>query len=179
ELLRELHGMVEVRWGVRRARLNDYLQQLGPDAVDFAVALQRSTEYDVFRLCDNLPGVAAWLAMYRMIEVGGLLRTEGVELLRRALEDLPSSWVDDVAAMVTGPPVVQTTRPAVEAQVEPAASTATALLRVGARSIEGGRLLIVGFAHRVWSWQRKLTAAGEAGGWAAMCSAPMRDLLSR
>ncbi len=99
ELLRNLATLSEEPAAVRRAALNDYLASLGSDATDFASQFEDTTGIEVAGFADDLPGTAALLASYRLIERGEIGTGEAVELLRRSLQDLSPAWIEGVRAM--------------------------------------------------------------------------------
>ena len=99
QLLRTLETLCEEPASVRRATLNDYLTSLGTEALEFASQFEDTTGIEVAGLAEDLPGAAALLATYRLIERGEVGTSEGVDLLRRSLHDLSPSWIEGVRAM--------------------------------------------------------------------------------
>ena len=96
KLLRILETMCEEPSSRRRATLNDYLQGLGMEAVAFSRRFEEVTGIDAAGLADDVPGAAALLGSYRLIERGELGMEEGVDLLRRSLKDLSPDWIEGV-----------------------------------------------------------------------------------
>jgi len=182
ELLRELNLMMEERTSVRRAMLSDYIEQLGPMAVEFVRLYNFTTDRDALELCDDLPGVAALLAVYRMVEINEMSERQGVDALRTSLNCLPSVWVDDVSAIIVRPSFEQATRPAEDSPNGERADggrPATALLRLTLHSAEGARAIFGDLVADVLSAPSKLRATIASGDWPAVCSAPVRGWLSR
>lgn len=102
ELLRTLGTLQEESSDVRRAALNDYLYSLGTEAQEFAAQFEETTGIEVLGLSDDLPGAAALLATFRLVERGELGASEGVDLLRRSLQDLAPQWIDGVRVITDG-----------------------------------------------------------------------------
>ncbi|NUQ65933.1 MAG: hypothetical protein HUU20_26020 [Pirellulales bacterium] len=102
ELLRTLETLCEESASVRRSTLSDYLTNLGTGALEFASQFEGTTGIEVVGLADDLPGTAALLATYRLIERGELGASEAVDLLRRSLQDLSPAWIEGVRAITAG-----------------------------------------------------------------------------
>lgn len=100
ELLRTLAAQAEERAETRQRTLSRHLAAMG--AIDFASNLEEATGVEVIELTDNLPGLAAFLGVYRLVERGELAMDEGVDLLERSLRSSSPSWLDGVAAMTAG-----------------------------------------------------------------------------
>jgi hypothetical protein len=99
ELLRALEVLCEEPSAVRRATLNDYLVSVGDEALEFSSRFEDTTGIEVLGLADDLPGTAALLATFRLIERGELGIDEGASLLQRSLRDLPAAWIKGVQAI--------------------------------------------------------------------------------
>ncbi len=95
-LLRVLETMCEESSSRRRTALNDYLQDLGMEAVAFSQRIEEATGVDVAGLADDLPGAAALLGSYRLTERGELGLEEAVDVLRRSLDRLSPEWIEGV-----------------------------------------------------------------------------------
>jgi hypothetical protein len=100
-LLRTVARQVEERPETRRAVLDDYLEALGFEARDFARRLEDSTGVEALGLVDNLPGLAALLGTFRLVEQGQLGVDQGVEVLSGAIWNLPEPWIDGVEQIST------------------------------------------------------------------------------
>lgn len=96
DLLRTLSRLFEEPSGVRRAALNDYLETEGTDALDFAARFEDLTGIEFLGLADDLPGVAAFLASYRLLQQSELGVDEASDLLRRSLQRFAQPWIDGV-----------------------------------------------------------------------------------
>jgi len=97
ELIRQIHRMSEEPRAVRRAALGDYLEELGPLAVELAGQWEQATGRDTLDLCDDLAGAAAFLGTFRLVEREEIGLNEGVDLLERGLDDLPACWVEQTS----------------------------------------------------------------------------------
>ena len=96
EILRTLETLCEEPSGVRRATFNDYLEGLGMEAIDFASRFEDITGVEVLGLADDLPGAAAFLGSFRLVEQGELGMDEAVDLLEQSLERLSVEWIEGV-----------------------------------------------------------------------------------
>ncbi len=123
DLLRLLERLCEEPSGVRRASLNDYLESLGTEAIDFATRFEDTTGIEVLGLADDIPGTAALLASYRLVEQGEISTDAGVDLLRRSLEHLSQSWISGVAR-ITADAFQEDAQAGFSAQPEPVRSSA-------------------------------------------------------
>ncbi len=99
DLLRSLARLCDDPSGVRRAVLNDHLESLGSEAIEFATQFEDATGVEVLGLADDLPGAAALLGCFRLMEQGELGMDESADLLRRALPNISEEWSKDVAEM--------------------------------------------------------------------------------
>ncbi len=97
EILRTLETLCDESSGVRRATLNDYLEALGWEAIDFASRFEDVTGIEVLGLADDLPGAAAFLGAFRLMEQGELGQDEAVDLLERSLQNLSLEWIEGVS----------------------------------------------------------------------------------
>jgi hypothetical protein len=97
--------------GVRRATLNDYLEGLGVDAIDFTAQFENLSGIEVLGLADDVAGAAALLASFRLYDQGEVGMDEAVDVLRHALENLSNEWIEAVDEMT------------VEAYAEPASGS--------------------------------------------------------
>ena len=96
EILKTLERLSEDPSGVRRATLNEYLEELGSDAVEFAGRFEDFSGIDVLGLADDLPGTAAFLASFRLLQRGELGIDETVDVLRHSLDNLSLKWIEGV-----------------------------------------------------------------------------------
>jgi hypothetical protein len=96
EILKTLETLCEEPSGVRRSTLNDYLEALGWEAISFASRFEDVTGIEVLSLADDLPGAAAFLGAFRLLERGELGMDEAVDLLRRSLQNLTLEWIQGV-----------------------------------------------------------------------------------
>ncbi len=85
----------------RRACLNEYIEALGFEAIDFAYRYEDATDADVLTLADDLPGAAAFLASYRLVEQGQIGTDDAVVLLEGALSGLSLDWIEDVGRIAS------------------------------------------------------------------------------
>ena len=97
QVLRTLETQCEEPSGVRRASLNGYVEDLGWEAIDFASQFEDRTGIEVLGLADDLPGAAAFLGVFRLVERGELGMEEGIDLLRRSLQRLSLEWIEGVS----------------------------------------------------------------------------------
>ena len=103
ETLRSLAGLFEEPTSVRQATFSEHLDNLGTDATDFAMRFEETTGVEILGFADDLPGAAALLATFRLIEQGAVEVDEGIDLLWRGLEGLTGEWIDDVTEMTAEP----------------------------------------------------------------------------
>jgi len=96
EVLKTLETLCAEPSGVRRATLNDYLEALGWEAIALASRFEDITGIEVLGLADDLPGAAAFLGTFRLLEQGELGTDEAVDLLRRSLQNLSLDWIEGV-----------------------------------------------------------------------------------
>ena len=99
QVLRTLETQCEEPSGVRRASLNGYVEDLGWEAIDFASQFEDRTGIEVLGLADDLPGAAAFLGVFRLVERGELGMEEGIDLLRRSLQRLSLEWIEGVSGI--------------------------------------------------------------------------------
>jgi hypothetical protein len=102
EILRTLEMLGNEPSGVRRATLNDYLEALGWEAIAFASRFEDVAGIEVLGLADDLPGAAAFLGVFRLVEQGELGMDEAVDLLERSLDSLSLDWIEGVSEMTAG-----------------------------------------------------------------------------
>jgi hypothetical protein len=102
QVLRNLETLCEEPSGTRRSVLNDYLEGMGYEAIDFASRFEDVTGIEALSLADDLPGTAAFLACFRLVEQGELGMDEAVDLLRRTLERPSLDWIEGVRAITAG-----------------------------------------------------------------------------
>jgi hypothetical protein len=103
QLLRALENLSDEPSDVRRSLLSGHFGGLGLDAVAFAERFHETTGMSVNDLADDLPGAAALLASFRLIERGELGMEESVDVLRRTLNNLSCDWVEGVRAIASSP----------------------------------------------------------------------------
>lgn len=101
ELLRTLARLCEDPAAVRRAAMSDYLEGLGWEATDLAERFEDATGIEVLGLADDLPGAAAFLGCYRLLEQDELGTDEAADLLRRTLPRLSEEWTRGVASITS------------------------------------------------------------------------------
>ncbi len=99
DLLRTLATLCEEPSGVRRAAMNDYLETQESEILDFATRFEDLTGIEVLGLADDLPGAAAFLASYRLLEQSELGMDEASDLLRRSLQRFTPNWIEGVNEM--------------------------------------------------------------------------------
>ena len=101
ELLRTLNALFEEPGSVRELVLDEYIEGLGLDAAEFVARFEEAFGGRALTLHDDLPGVAALLAAYRMVEQGELGMDEGVYTLQGSFNSLSPEWIEDVSFIVT------------------------------------------------------------------------------
>jgi hypothetical protein len=101
DILRTLARLCEESPDVRRAALNDYLEGIGSEALQFATRFEDATRIEVLGLADDLPGAAAFLGCFRLVEQGELGMDEAADLLRRTLARLSKEWIDGVGEITS------------------------------------------------------------------------------
>ena len=99
ELIQSLRQVSEEPAAVRRARLNNHIEAIGFEAIDFAYRYEDSADADVLTLSDDLPGLAAFLASFRLVEKGEISMDDGVVVLESALSELSLDWIESVSRM--------------------------------------------------------------------------------
>ena len=104
DLLRTLNSLFEEPGDTRELVLNGYIEGLGLDAVEFVSRFEEANEGRGIALHDDLPGVAAVLAAYRMVEQGELGMDESLESLTQRFNNLSREWIEDVSFIVTEAP---------------------------------------------------------------------------
>ncbi len=103
EVLRILKRCSEDTSGMRRATLSDHIEYLGMEAIEFATQFQDDTGIDVLGLADDMPGAAAMIATFRLIERGEVETEQAVEVLREGLLQLDNQWLSELAEMTSEP----------------------------------------------------------------------------
>ncbi len=101
ELLRTLNALFEEPGSARELVLDEYIEGLGLDAAEFVARFEEAFGGRALTLHDDLPGVAALLAAYRMVEQGELGMDEGVDTLQGSFNSLSPEWIEDVSFIVT------------------------------------------------------------------------------
>lgn len=114
-LIRSIEQLSDQPAAVRRANLNNYIEALGFEAIDFAYRYEDATDSDVLTLADDLPGMAAFLASYRLVEEGQIGMDDAVLLLESALSGLSLDWIEDVSHIAEPKEMVSASHPVVEA----------------------------------------------------------------
>ena len=115
DLIQSMEQLSDQPASERRSCLNNYIEALGFEAIDFAYRYEDATDADLLNLSDDLPGAAAFLATYRLIEEGQIGMDDGVVLLEAALSDLSLDWIEDVGRMASPKEVVSGPHPVVDA----------------------------------------------------------------
>ena len=101
DLLQSLERLCEEPSGVRRAELNEYIESLGMEAIDFATRFEDATGTEVLGLVDDLPGCAAFLGSFRLLEKGELDVEEAIGVLRKSLAGLSRQWIEGVSEITS------------------------------------------------------------------------------
>ena len=115
DLIRSIDRLATGHASDRRACLNDYIETLGFEAIDFAYRYEDTTDSDVLALADDLPGTAAFLAAYRLIENRKIAIDDAVVLLESALAGLSLDWIEDVGRISASDHVASASHPVVVA----------------------------------------------------------------
>ena len=142
ELVQTLETLCEEPSGARRSVLNDYLEGLGFVAIDFAARFEDVTGMEMLSLADDLPGAAAFLGCFRLVEQGALGMDEAVDLLRRTLTRPSPTWIEGVREIAAEALEGRDAHPTAERRSRASASGMTAnlvasLLRVGWSQLQG------------------------------------------
>lgn len=119
-LIRSIELLSDRGAAERRTRLNNYIEALGFEAIDFAYRYEDATDSDVLTLADDLPGMAAFLASYRLVEEGQIGMDDAVLLLESALSGLSLDWIEDVSHIAEPKETVSTSHPVVVAMASAA-----------------------------------------------------------
>lgn len=114
-LIRSIERLSGEPAAIRRACLNDYIEALGFEAIDLAYRYEDATDADVLTLADDLPGTAAFLASYRLVEQGQIGMDDAVVLLDGALSGLSLDWIEHVGRIAAPAEVLSASHPVVEA----------------------------------------------------------------
>jgi hypothetical protein len=139
DLIRSLEGLSDESATLRRARLNEYIEALGFEAIDFAYRYEDTAHADVLTLADDLPGVAAFLASYRLVEQNKIAIDEAVVLLESALSELSLDWIENVGRMTAvSEPAVSVSHPVVDA-----------IAAAGTNSLSGFNALVSAVSQRL------------------------------
>jgi hypothetical protein len=102
QLLRTLQALGEEAADSRCGTVSDYLHGLGQEAAEFSSRFENATGLDSASLGDNLPGLAAFLASYRLVQQGKSTIDEAIQSLHQGLENRSQSWADRVRELTTG-----------------------------------------------------------------------------
>jgi hypothetical protein len=102
-LMRTLESLYREPSAARRARLNDYIESLGFEAIDFAYRFEDSSDSDVLALADDLASVATLLACYRLVERDEICIDDAVGLLQRSLSSVTLDWIEGVGEGAASP----------------------------------------------------------------------------
>ncbi len=102
-LMRTLESLYREPSAARRARLNDYIESLGFEAIDFAYRFENSSDSDVLALADDLASVATLLACYRLVERDEACIDDAVGLLQRSLSSVTLDWIEAVGQGAASP----------------------------------------------------------------------------
>ncbi len=127
ELIRSLERISEESGTLRRARLNDYIEALGFEAIDFAYRYEDATGTDVLGLAFDRSKIAALLASYRLVQQDTIDMDEALALLENALSELSPGWIEGVGSMTASEPAVSRSHPVVDAIVAAADYSAASL----------------------------------------------------
>ena len=104
DLLRTLATLSEEPAERRRSTLQDYLEVLDAEAFDFANRFEQATGIDYLDLANDTPGAAALLVTIRLIERGDVTFEQGIDMLRRGLQNISEEWLDDVTEITAEQP---------------------------------------------------------------------------
>jgi len=99
DLLADLQQMFEEPAQLRREAWNDYVLELGSEAIELVLRLEETTSWQVLDMADDLPRAAVLLATFRLIEQGELTVEDATALLDRALGNLSEEWVEEVSVI--------------------------------------------------------------------------------
>ena len=96
QLLRTLQALGEEAADSRRGTVSEYLHGLGQESAEFLSRFENATGVDSASLGDDLPGLAAFLASYRLVQQGKSTIDEAIQSLHQGLENRSQSWADRV-----------------------------------------------------------------------------------
>ncbi len=127
-LIQSLERLSDSAGTLRRAQLNEYIEGLGFEAIDFVYRYEDATGMDVLSLAAERSKIAALLASYRLVQQDTIGMDEAVELLENSLSELSPGWIEAVGSM-TAPsePTVSRSHPVVDAIVAAANRSAASL----------------------------------------------------
>ena len=187
EVLRTLETLCEEPSGVRRATLNDYLEILGWEAIDFASRFEDVTGVEVLGLADDLPGAAAFLGAFRLVEQGELGTDEAVDLLRRSLESLSLDWIEGVGEITADafedwdpqPASTEMGSPGWSEAASPDSPVVHMMVSLATRSLADLGAAISGISRRFAELDLQSVEADAAEGRAAAHVGPSDDYLQR
>ncbi len=176
ELLRTLNALFEEPGIVREGVLNEYIESLGLDAVEFVARFEEAFGHQSLMLEDDLPGIAALLSTYRMVELGELGMNEGVETLRQHFNHLSPEWIEDVSLIVTELPPRSVRA---EPQHQNDAEVLHALLAAAAHSIGSVGQGLANSLGELTAVPARFTAFADGSGWSGLGTATVRGWTAR
>ena len=99
DLLRKLAHLFEEPRDVRQHLVSEYLEGQGSEVTALASRLEDVTGTEAVNLVDDLPGLAALLAGFRLVERDDLDLEQAADWLQRSLENLSEQWIGEVNAI--------------------------------------------------------------------------------
>ncbi|MDZ7619538.1 MAG: hypothetical protein U1E05_21265 [Patescibacteria group bacterium] len=178
DLLRTLNALFEEPGSTRATLLNEYFEDLGLDAAEFVARFEEAFGNRALHLHDDLPGVAAVLATYRMVEQGELGMDAGVEALQRQFNGLSPEWIEDVSFIVTELPDDRGVR-AEHAPRNVRGRVLQAILAVSTRSIQDAGLGLSAFFGDLTTLPGRVLTIGDAVRLTQFGTAALRNWTAR
>jgi hypothetical protein len=102
QLLRTVAALGEEAADARRDTVREYLNGLGREAVELSSVFENTTGIETASLGDDLPGLAAFLASYRLVEQRKLSMDQAIQALQQGLEKRSQPWADAVRGLTSG-----------------------------------------------------------------------------
>jgi hypothetical protein len=127
-------------------------------------------------LHDDLPGIAALLATYRMIEQGEFGMDEAVDALQRRFDLLSPEWIEDVSLIVTEP---GRSARSDEAPHKGDGTVLRAVVAAAARSVGSVGLGLSSVLNDLASASGRLPGIGDVSGWTVPGTATVRSWIAR
>jgi len=162
DLLKALAALSEEPSSSRRAALNGYLETQGMEAVDFASQFEETTGIVVLGLADDLPGAAALLAAYRLVERGAMSTDAAVDMLRRALQRFDGTWLQGVSEITAN------AYDSGKARAQSGHSESSVHPEAGAATTRALWTLVASSVRRIGRWAERISDEVWQADWSAL-----------